>query len=169
LGQAEKIYRKLFEPNFTAIYDNLRLQAQNLYLQGRFNEAEANINQVLENYRQNSSPQYINYASALTIKGLILNKQGKSGEAEETLREAVRLRNENLPKEDFISALTAGALGEVLASQKRFVEAESLLLDSYENLKISQAVENPRTLLAKNRLITLYTAWEKPDALARLR
>lgn len=169
LRHAEKIYRKLYEPNYTPIYDNLRLQAQNLYLQGRFDEAEITINQVLENYKQNSGPQYISYASALTIKGLIFNKQGKSAEAEETLRQAVRLRNENLPTEHFMSALTTGALGEVLTSQKRFAEAEPLLLASYENLQMSQAAENPRTQLAKRRLIELYTAWEKPDALTRLR
>ena len=169
LRRAETIYRKLYDPNYTAIYDNLRLQAQNLYLQGRFNEAEMIINQVLENYKQNSSPQYISYATALTVKGLILNKEGKSAEAERLLREAVRLRAENLPKEHFMSALTTGALGEVLGAQKRLAEAEPLLLDSYENLQVSQARENPRTQLAKRRLIDLYTVWEKPDALAILR
>ena len=100
---------------------------------------------------------------------MILNKLGKPAEAEETLREAVRLRGENLPKEHFMSALAIGALGEVLAKQNRFTEAEPLLLASYENLQVSQTAENPRTLLAKRRLSDLYTAWQKPDALARFR
>lgn len=169
LRQAETIYRKLYDPNFTAIYDNLRLQAQNLYLQGKLDEAETTVNQILENYRRNSSPQYISYATALTVKGLILNKQEKFVEAEAVLRQAARLRGENLPKEHFMSALTTGALGENLAEQKRFAEAEAFLLGSYNNLQASQSSENPRTLLAKRRLTDLYAAWGKPNALARFR
>jgi serine/threonine-protein kinase len=167
LREAETLYRKLFDANFVAIYDNVRLQAQVLYLQGRHGEAEAKINQTLENYRRNSSPQYISYATALTVKGLILNKSGRADEAENILRSAVELRNQNLPKEHFMSALTKGALGDVLLNQKRFAEAEPLLLESYETLKLSQATENPRTLSAKRRLVELYTAWNKPEALAK--
>jgi Tetratricopeptide repeat len=89
---------------------------------------------------------------------IFLNSLGKVTEAEKVLREAASLRAENLPKDHFMSALTNGALGECLTTQKRFAEAEPLLSESYQSLKLSQGEQNPRTLLAKNRLDRLYQA-----------
>lgn len=152
LEEAEKVYRKLLSPKSIQIFDNLRLQAQVAYLEGNYLFAEKQINQVLENYNQNANPKYISFATALTIKGLILNKLGKGAEAENILREAVQLRIENLPANHFMTALTKGALGEVLTANKKFDEAEQVLRESYESLKISQAGENQRIILAKSRL-----------------
>jgi len=61
-----------------------------------------------------------------------------------------------------MTALTQGALGEVLVTQGRFAEAEPLLLESAESLKRSQATDNPRVLAANRRLTELYAAWQKP-------
>jgi len=94
---------------------------------------------------------------------LILNKLGRSDEAERVLREAVRLREENLPAQHFMTALTRGALGECLTTQKRYDEAEPLLVASYTSLVKSQAVHNPRTLSAERRLVDLYQRWNKPE------
>jgi serine/threonine protein kinase/Tfp pilus assembly protein PilF len=163
LRQGERLYRKLYGPNYTALYDNLRLQAEVSYLAGRYAEADATINQVLENYRQNSNPKYISFASALTVQGLVLNKLGRSDEAEKVLREAVKLRKENLPDNHFMTALTKGALGECLTTQKRYDEAEPLLQSSYNDLKASQGEQNPRTILARQRLVRLYEASGKAD------
>ena len=162
LREGERLYRKLFDPHHIVIYDNLRLQAQVSYLAGRYPEALATINQVLENYRQNSNPKYISFATAMTVQGLILNKLGRSDEAERALREAVKLRAENLPDRHFMAALSKGALGELLTTQKHFAEAEVLLLDSYEGLKSSQSADSPRIKTAAGRLFTLYTDWGKP-------
>lgn len=162
LREGEALYRKLFGPNHVAIYDNLRLQAQVSYLAGKYPEAQATINQVLENYRLNSNPKYISFATALTVQGLILNKLARSDEAEKALREAVKLREENLPDKHFMTALSKGALGEFLTTQKRYAEAEGLLLGSYEDLKSSQSADSPRIRTAAERLVTLYTDWGRP-------
>lgn len=162
LREAEVLYHKIFSPNFIPTYDNLRLQAQALYLQGRLPEAEQTIDKVLDNYRQNSTPRYINFATALTVKGLVLNKGGRPVEAEKMLREALTLHEENLPRGHFLTALTKGALGECLTAQQKYIDAEPLLLASYESLTHSQEGDNPRTSLAKRRLCELYTASGKP-------
>jgi serine/threonine-protein kinase len=162
LREGETLYRKLLGPNHIAIYDNLRLQAQVSYLAGKYPEALATINQVLDNYRLNSNPKYISFATALTVQGLVLNKLGRSEEAEKALREAVKLREENLPGQHFMVALSKGALGEFLTTQKRYAEAEGLLLASYEGLKSSQSGDSPRIRAAAERLVTLYTDWGRP-------
>ena len=162
LREAEAIYRKLYGPNYIAIYDNLRLQAQVSYLAGKYAEAEVRINQVLENYRQNSNPKYISFATALTVQGLILNKLGRTDEAEKVLREALKLRQENLPDKHFMTALTMGALGECLTMEGRYNEAEPLLTTSYKDLTESQGEQNPRIVESIRRLVNLYDAWNKP-------
>ncbi|MFL6334767.1 MAG: protein kinase domain-containing protein [Pyrinomonadaceae bacterium] len=162
LREGEALYHKLFSPNFIPTHDNLRLQAQALYLQGLLPEAEKTIDKVLDNYRQNSNPRYINFATALTVKGLILNKGRRTAEAEKILREALKLREENLPKGHFMTALTEGALGECLTAQQKYTDAEPLLLASYDSLVHSQEGDNPRISLAKRRLCELYTASGKP-------
>lgn len=157
LKEAEGIYRRLFGNQATPLYDNLRLQAQVNYLQGSYKDAEEKIDMVLVQYVKNSSPKYISYATALTIKGLIDNKLGLHSDALATLREALRLRSENLPPEHFMTALTEGALGEVLLDEKNYTEAEPLLRRSLESLTLSQKIENPRLKLARDRVTRLET------------
>ncbi|MGI9036837.1 MAG: tetratricopeptide repeat protein, partial [Pyrinomonadaceae bacterium] len=155
LAEAEVIYRKLYSQTYLPLGDNLRLQAQTFYFENNFTEAESKINETLEIYKKTGS-KYINYPTALTVQGLILNKEGKSDAAEKVLREAVRIRLENLPKEHFLTALAESALGECLTTQRKYAEAETLLSASYENLKDSQGADNPRALLAQNRLFKFY-------------
>jgi hypothetical protein len=85
------------------------------------------------------------------------------------LREAVKIRTESLPKEHYWVALANGALGECLTTQKRFADAEPLLLGSYQALRLSQGAGNPRTKSALQRVITLYENWGKPEQAARFR
>ena len=78
---------------------------------------------------------------------MIFNKTNRTGKAEKILREAVKIRSEFLPKEHFLSAFPISALGECLTTQKRFDEAEPLLLESCENLKNSQGAKTNRETL----------------------
>jgi eukaryotic-like serine/threonine-protein kinase len=98
-----------------------------------------------------------------------LNRTGKSKEGETNLREAVKLRTESLPKEHFWIAVANSALGECLTTQKRYKEAEPLLLESYESLKNSQGANNPRTKLALQRLIAPYQNWGNPEKATEFR
>jgi tetratricopeptide (TPR) repeat protein len=163
LVEAEGIYRKLYGPEYLAIYDNIRLQAQVAYLKGDYLSAEKKIDLALDNYRKNSIPKNISFATALTVQGLTLDRLSRADEAEKALHEAVKLHEENLPAKHFMTALTKGALGECLTIEKRYDEAEALLQASYNDLKTSQGDQNPRTIVARQRLLKLYEAWGKAD------
>ena len=126
--------------------------------------ADARINETLKIYRAAASPRFINYATALMVQGLIYSQTGRTDEAEKLLREAVRIRTENVIEAHFLRATANGALGEFLAAQKRFPEAEPFLLASYQSLKNSQAANSPRTRLALQHLVALYDNWGKADA-----
>ena len=100
---------------------------------------------------------------------MILAKTGQAQEGEKILREAVKIRTDLLPKGHYWIGLAHSALGECLTIEKRYNEAEPLLLASYETLKTSQGPNNPRTQLALQRLIKLYENWGRLDAASAYR
>jgi serine/threonine protein kinase len=164
LREAEAIQRKSLNPSSLWLGDNLRNQAISYYQQGRYAESLSKVTEALKIYRESFGPYYDNYPTALIINGLILAKTGQPQEGEKILREAVKIRTDLLPKGHYWIALANSALGECLTIEKRYTEAEPLLLESYEALKTSQGVNNPRTQLAGRRLVTLYKNWGRPEA-----
>jgi len=163
LHEAEAIQRKFLNPSSLWLGDNLRNQAISFYEQGRYAESLSKITETLKIYRESFGPYYDNYPTALIINGLILAKTGQPQKGEKILREAVKIRTDLLPKGHYWVALANSALGECLTIEKRYNEAEPLLLESYEMVKSSQRANNPRTQLALQRLITLYENCGKLD------
>ncbi len=167
LQEAETIYRRVYNHAYVPLGDNLRLQAQALVAEQNYVEAENKINEALEIYRATAGPKYVNYPTALLVHGIVFSHQGKTVEAEAAFRESVQLRAANLPEGHFLRAVADGVLGEFLTNQKRFAEAEPLLLGSYESLNHSQFIGSPRVRTAKVRLVVLYTNWGRPDDATR--
>jgi eukaryotic-like serine/threonine-protein kinase len=83
------------------------------------------------------------------------------------LREAVKIRTESLPKEHYWVAQAKSALGECLLDQKRYAEAEPLLLSGYAASKMRLGEHNSVYVPVAQRLHELYTAWNKPAEAAR--
>ena len=162
LREAEANNRRFTEPSNLWVGDNLRNQAISFYQQGRYAESLSKVTEALKMYREFGT-HYDQYPTALIIQGLILAKTGQPKEGESILREAVRIRTESLPKGHYWIGLANSALGECLTIEKRYQEAEPLLVESYESLTRSQGSNNPRTKLALQRLVNLYEAWNKPD------
>jgi tetratricopeptide (TPR) repeat protein len=169
LREAETIFRRLLQPSHLWLGDNLRNQAISFYRQSRFVEAQNKVGETLKIYFESFGVHYDNYPTALITKGLILNRTGNSKEGETILREAVRLRAESLPKDHFWVAVANGALGECLTTQKRYAEAEPLLVESYGVLNSRLGTRDPRTTEAIWRLTTLYDLWGKPAQAAQYR
>jgi len=169
LHEAEAIQRKFLNSSSLWLGDNLRNQAISSYQQGRYAESLSKVTEALKIYGDSFGPYYDNYPTALIIQGLILAKTGQPKEGETILREAVKIRTDLLPKGHYWVALANSALGECLTIEKRYNEAEPLLLASYESLKSSQGASNPRTQIALQRLITLYEKWGRLDAASAYR
>jgi serine/threonine-protein kinase len=159
LREAETILRKLLAPTTLWLGDNLRNQAILFYQQGRYDESLKKVTESLRIYREGFGTHYDHYPTALIVHGLILTKTSQPKEGEKILREAVRIRTESLPAQHYWVAVANSSLGECLAIQKRYAEAEPLLLGSYEALRSSQGAANPRTKSALQRLVALYESW----------
>lgn len=92
--------------------------------------------------------------------------------AEQYLRESLSIREKRIPKK-WETFWTQSLLGAALAGQKRWKEAEPLLLSGYEGLK-SVADTIPASpyrnlFLAGHRLAELYDATDRSDKAAELR
>jgi tetratricopeptide (TPR) repeat protein len=107
------------------------------------------------------------YAVLLVQLGVNLLQQNKPTEAEKLLRECLAIREKKEP--DAIRTFNAkSVLGATLLGQKRYAEAESLLVQGYEGMRQREPPEAPpefkvRLGEAVERLVQLYDAWGKKD------
>lgn len=131
--------------------------ASSRYRWGRYDSAEQDARRALGIVEK--LPKNPHYTEAINVTlGLILNKTGRVHEAERLLREALAMAQQN-SRRSLDVALASGALGECLAAQKRYAEAEPLLIQSYTTLKSVQVPEGPARKEARDRLESLYAAW----------
>ncbi len=138
------------------------------YSQGRYGEAEKAAQESIEVFkRAMADPQDSTlFTNPLLEMGLILDKVGRIHEAEAYLRQALDIRTQLLPKGNLGIVKAQGALGECLTAQKRYAEAEPLLLDSYQILESSTAPNDGRRTEAAQRLNELYSRWGAPQKAA---
>lgn len=140
-----------------------------LYKKGDYQNAESAARESVQVFsRALTTPKDNAYfANPLMELGLILNKTGRFREAEAYLREALEIRTRLLPGGNQLIGASEGALGECLTTQKRYAEAQPLLLRSYATMKKVQGEHGPLTLEAVRQLAALYQAWGKPEEAAR--
>jgi tetratricopeptide (TPR) repeat protein len=121
------------------------------------------------NVSPNDSPQL----GGLLAKGGNLLLEAKAfAEAEPLLREGLAIREKTQP--DGWSTFNAKSmLGGALVGQKKYVDAEPLLLAGYEGMKQREKAIPPlgktRIPRAIDRLIDFYTATNKPDEVKKWR
>jgi serine/threonine protein kinase/tetratricopeptide (TPR) repeat protein len=111
-------------------------------------------------------------ADALAQLGRNLLQQQKWTDGEPILRECLAIREKKLA-DDWTTFNTKSMLGGALLGQKKYAEAEPLLLAGYEGMKARDAKipsqGRPRVAAALERLVQLYEATGKKDDAARWR
>ena len=107
--------------------------------------------------------------ASLQNLGNILTNTDKPAQAEPLLREALTITKTTNPKGHRLTAVTMSLLGDCLTKQKRYREAEPLLIESDEDLRSTMVEQNPSRVESRQRIVRLYEAWGKPDLAARYR
>jgi len=79
-------------------------------------------------------------------------------EAEPLLRNGLETARRTSPARSAFLAGAIGAMGEWLMASKRYVEAEPLLIESYEMYKSVQVPQSPEVKEARDRLWSLRAA-----------
>jgi eukaryotic-like serine/threonine-protein kinase len=138
----------------------------------RFDEAEAWRRKWLAEVKGTSGTDSMAYAVELGMLGMNLLQQRKWTEADPPLRESLRLREKNEP-DAWATYSTRSRLGGALSGQKKYTEAELLLINGYEGVKTREEKIPPseryRVVEAAERIIELYDAWGRPEKAAQWR
>jgi serine/threonine-protein kinase len=169
LREAEELCRQTVgEKHFFTTMAIIYL-ADNACEQGDFNRALGEINRAIAIQREILQEGHIDFARSGTILGKIHTRSGDPARGEEPLRNALALRTKALKPGHSATAFTQAMLGECLAAQNRYEEAETLLLESHTTMNKTMGANDPRTKRATMRLVKLYEAWGKPEEAERYR
>jgi serine/threonine protein kinase len=139
---------------------------------GRSTEAAKLVQELLDRDRKKWPKNSPGLANSLAISSQVLLQIKAFAAAEPILRECLAIR-ENIQAEVWSTFNTRSMLGGALLGQKKYSEAEPLLLAGYEGMKQRENTIPPqgkvRLPQAVERLIDLYTSTNKPDEVKRWR
>lgn len=127
----------------------LTLLANLSQARGNHRKAEELMAQALTIDRRILAPNDQSLLSHTVTQGLILTHAGKPKQGEAVMREALKQMNDEQRKS------FEGNLGECLLAQKRYAEAEPLLLNHYRALKERQHPASPRLKKTYEQLQTI--------------
>ena len=161
-----EILRRVLGPE----HPNTLVSAVNLariyFEEGKLAEAESLYRKVLDSRRRVLGPQHPLTADTMAAFAGVLRRQARYAEAESIAREALHILekiNPDVWRRYYLQSL----LGAVLTGEKRYGEAEPLLVSGYYGLVQRKAtIPNPnQTALvdAGNWTVELYQAWSRPE------
>jgi serine/threonine protein kinase/tetratricopeptide (TPR) repeat protein len=130
--------------------------------QGKWAESEEYRVINVQHYRDSSMDDGSSLASALVRLSTNLLAQDRHNEAQRLLSECLEIRDEVLPEGHWLIWNTRSMLGEALAAQFSFVEAEGLLIEAAEQINPPESYSIRREE-AVQRVIDLYTAWHAAE------
>jgi serine/threonine protein kinase len=145
--------------------------ATTYFKSGHFDRAEPLFQELFDQARQQFGADHPKATRAMAQLGLNWLQQNKFADAERLLRECRGLLRKSEPDASIFT--TQLMLGDALLGQKKYAEAEPLLLETYEAMKQRQDMipkgRKIRLLEALERLVRLYDEWGKKDEAAKWR
>ena len=137
--------------------------------EGKYTQAEELFTKALEGRRRVLGKEHP--ATLISLEGLGIAElsQRRYARAEAALREAVSIYQKTAPN-NWLRFRSENMLGASLAGQRRYAEAEPLLLSGYDGLVQRQAIipaaNQSAVKDAGERIVQLYQDWGKPDKAA---
>jgi hypothetical protein len=132
----------------------------------KYAQAEPFLTRALEAQRRTLGADHPNTLSTMYILAMLNCDQGKYSQAEMLSRNALTVFQKTAPN-TWGRFYTQSVLGASLLSQKRYEEAEPLLLAGYEGMmqhKILAARSGLEQVV--KWIVQLYDGWEKPEKAA---
>ncbi|MCA9254072.1 MAG: tetratricopeptide repeat protein [Phycisphaerales bacterium] len=157
---ANRIYGPTHGRTLTATH-NLGMT---LYLNNKLDEAGEILHSVVDKRRDTLGVADDKTIASIHALGIVRFEQGRHAEAADLFREEIAGLNESSPGGHWHIADARSRLGACFTSMGKFDEAESMLLDSYAELKDTFGDRDDMTLQAKSRIVALYKAWGREDA-----
>jgi eukaryotic-like serine/threonine-protein kinase len=135
----------------------------------KYDQSEAIYTKVIEIRRRVLGPRHPLTTDTMAALSALQMKEGRYQDAEEQARETLKIIEETSPN-DWKTYQVRALVGGALSQQKRYAEAEPLLLAGYEGM-VQRKAEIPFRNLAYlsqsgEWIVQLYRAWERPDKAA---
>jgi tRNA A-37 threonylcarbamoyl transferase component Bud32 len=150
-------------PDTLTTMNNLALAYQ---AAGQLDKALPLLEQTLAKRKEKLGPDHPDTLYSMNNLGMAYQKNGDFDKAELALRELLVISQKKQP-DTLTTFNTQSQLGASLLGQKRYAEAEPLLLAGYEGMKQREAKipvqYKARLTEALERLVQLYDAWGKKD------
>lgn len=118
----------------------------------------AMINEVIPLWSKEFGPTHQNISVLYQNRGEAYSKRGEPGKAEPDLREALKLRLKFLAPKNPVIATTRNSLANVLIAQRKYPEAEDLLIGALQIRTEVLGPDHPSTARNLNALATLNAA-----------
>ena len=164
-GQTIELSRRALGPEDPGTLYSLSDLALTDYLQGKYAQAETLYAQTLAGRRHALGLEDPDSLDAMADLALTYQAQGKLAESEALAREAVEADRKTRP-EDWQRFFAESLLGASLAGQKKYAEAEPLLMEGYQGMDARRdriAVPDRYHLdRASEWVVQLYRGWGKP-------
>ena len=128
---------------------------------GKCGEAKSELDKIFAVSQKKWGPDGLEFASVLHHLGLILTRNAEPRRGETYIRQSNEIWQKKSLNQRSTSVSFKNALGECLLTQKRYAEAEPLLVDVYDFFKGNDVSDSPRTKAAREMLEKLYQAWGK--------
>jgi tetratricopeptide (TPR) repeat protein len=164
-SQTLEIERRVLGPEHPDTLDTLSVFASMYQRQGKYVQAETHAAQALAGRRHALGSEHPDTIAAATDLALAYFSQGKFAASEPLAREALEFNRKKQP-EDWQRFRAESLLGASLAGQKKYAEAEPLLLEGYRGMAERKdeigAPDWYHLDHAREWIVQLYQAWGKP-------
>lgn len=167
--EALTLYRDRFGPEHPLVAHCLDALGGTLVDQLRYAEAESCFRAALAIQQKRRGERHFRTLGAMFGLAQALHNQTKLSEAGQLFRRVVELARDSLPPGHLATATFQCGYGGYLTERRRFESAEPHLLESYRVFRAVLGDDHASTKLARQRLLDLYDAWDKPDRAAEFR
>jgi len=168
-SQTLEILRRVMGPEVPNTLNTLSDFASMYQHQGKYALAEAYATQALTARRHALGPEHPDTMASAADLALAYLSQEKFTESQPLAREAMEFDRKKQP-DDWQAFRAETLLGASVAGQKKYAEAEPLLLEGYQGMvarKDKMGVANWYHLdRAREWIVQLYQAWGKPEKAA---
>jgi tetratricopeptide (TPR) repeat protein/predicted Ser/Thr protein kinase len=175
-AQAEALYsqaletsRRVLGPEHPDTLNSMSKMAGLHQDQGKYPQAEALYSQILEIRRRVLGPDHPDTLRSINDLASVYCSQGKFAESETLGREAAEIGRKKRP-DDWQRFRAESLLGASLAGQKKYSEAEPLLLEGYQGMAARKdRIEVADWYLldrALDWIVQFYADWGKPEKTA---
>ncbi|HHP7239101.1 tetratricopeptide repeat protein [Longibacter sp.] len=166
LREALSLKRERLDPGHPRLASTINNLAVCLERKKKYDEAESLYRETIEILRANHGDVHPGIASTLSNIASLSMRRGDFQQAEQRYRDVLAMDRQLLPPGHFYIGNDHMRIGQAMARQNQFVEAETEILKGWEMIEASLDSGAPALDRARSQVKEFYEAWGRPDEAA---